>query len=131
MTTNQVRACIGEDGESREFEFRYDATSESVLAYVPGHYDDYIFELDLDLRGDATVNIMNYGSFYEYARLGIPEQAIVFASQVLGCAVYSHRAQPEFSYGNNRAEVATKVWQRLVALGGATYDGVDDRFRSI
>lgn len=130
MTAPQLRWCIGEHGDKHLFEFYYDAALGRVLAYVPGHYDEHIFELNLDLEGEVRINIMNYGSFFEYARLGIPEQAIAFASEAVGRAIYSNPVHVENIWGNSRAEVATKVWRRLVALGGATYDDVSDRFQS-
>ncbi|WP_155767645.1 hypothetical protein [Xanthomonas hortorum] len=125
----ETRSCIGQDGTKREFEFHYRKNEDRVFVFVHDHYHDPIFELNLDLENQARVIVMSHGSNYDYARFGIAEQALAFAAKAIGRPVYSNNSAD--SEVNRREDVATKVWKRLVALGGADYDPEDDRYHTV
>ncbi|MET4728559.1 hypothetical protein ABIE09_002369 [Lysobacter enzymogenes] len=126
MGKSEIIDCKGRDGMSRSFLF--DIERQGSLAFVrvhiPGGDWDHVFELTLDVGNRARVILMNNLGMLEYAGLGIPDEAIIFASKILGRKVISNTKN--FVAGNCRQLNATKVWERLRVQGRAVYDmGLD------
>lgn len=128
----------GADGQERTFFCRFE-----VEELCPSRLHVRVFQeptCDGDRWFDTTilevspkvgrVVMMAHHDQEEYVARGIPEALIrMLASQRYERIVSSANTTAATARGEYRTPAATKVWQRLVAAGEATYDASADEFR--
>jgi hypothetical protein len=125
-------SCVGREGKKSEFEY---AIVEEPLngkwlfaaSCNPLLPQREFFELVLEELDADTVRVVSVNHFDipQYVARGIPEALLQIAKTELGKRVQS---SPEHGPTGDvfRSRAATKVWERLVAAGAATYDPMSD-----
>lgn len=128
--------CTGRDAITRTFEYRFSTDLQGLRTFRvtarPVPEDGAFFELAVSELDATTVRVVMAHHFNrpEYAGMGIPEALLPIVKQQLGMVVESSPAQ---GTGDNvyRQPNATKYWERLRAVGGATYDAARDVYSVI
>ncbi len=90
---------------------------------VPPQPDGEAFDLSVTALDDATVRqtmLAHHGN-PAYAAMGIPDALIPVVAAVLGKKVVSSPTTVDDT-GVYRTQAATKVWDRLLGKGLASYD---------
>jgi hypothetical protein len=99
---------------------------------IPGQSGREFFELRLEVVDPTTFKVvmMNHHEMDVYRAMGIPEALIELAAYQLGKRVVSSSNNPGFhsSHGERRTLAATKVWERLIARGLASYSSMADMY---
>ena len=127
-------SCRGRDGIVRDFEYRVEHNrTDGQWTYrvttIPPPAGGDFFELRVVELDESAVRVVMANHFYkeEYSAMGIPEALLPVVKAELGRAVESSPSQGPVA-GIYRADSATKYWERLCKLGGATYDSSTDIF---
>ncbi|MCF7750181.1 hypothetical protein KQ945_05455 [Bacillus subtilis subsp. subtilis] len=126
--------CIGQDGEQHPFLISLPEPTPDLVTFYVVH-SDYPsatpFRLVLDNSGaEALVEAMTHDGEVFYARKGVPDAALLYASRHLGKTVRSHAGPAGDPYANYRWPNADKVWVRLAARGHAVYNVAEDVYRT-
>lgn len=125
--------CIDKAGNAKTFEYWFSEDAlrsewQFFVAETSPRTTDQPFELAVKEIDDATVRVVmisNHGRPC-YASKGIPDALLATVKVELQRAVQS---SPAAGGGNVfRTPAATKVWERLVGKGLATYDDATDIF---
>ena len=141
MSFENIIECIGRD--NLETTFRYSLEESELNQYkkwifriVPENleFQDWfefsVLELsEIDRIGKVIT--MNANRRSEYLSKGIPDKMIEVSSQVLGLNIISSTNKEEYKFTENefRTEEASKVWDRLVKKGCASYDLENDVYK--
>jgi len=127
-----IISCTGRDGIVRGFEYRTirDETEGQWLfkvTTIPAPKSGDFFELCVCEHGESRVRIVMANHFHktEYAAMGIPEALLPAVKIELGRIVESSPGQGPVG-DVYRTDSATKYWERLCQIGGATYDPSTD-----
>lgn len=127
--------CVGRDGMERQFEYKALEQSSSgewryIVTTIPPLSSGEFFELTVTELDGQTVRVvmMDHHNVLEYVAMGIPEALLPVAKAELGKIVQSSPTRGETA-DVRRSLPATKVWERLVASGSATYDSENDIYQ--
>lgn len=130
--TGSLLICAGRDGVERAFEHRFekdqfDETWHFCAQTVPPQFDGAAFDLSVTALDGARVRqvILAHHDNPAYATMGIPDALIPVVAAALGKKVVSSPTTADDA-GVYRTVAATKVWDRLVAKGVATFDPAAD-----
>jgi len=129
---------IDKEGKTQTFKYKYETelTFERekwhfVIVPEDEVYDDF-FYLGATAISDDTLKIttVNRHNQIIYSAKGITEKIIQILALLSGKKVISSTNNPAFKFFDEefRTPAATKVWQRVVQQGFATYDAETDIF---
>jgi hypothetical protein len=137
--------CIDIDGVRHEFYARIikDAVVASDGSVINAwqyfiydnnapEYTEEFFDAEFVEVDSQTIlsRAMSHKNIERYTKKGIPEAVIRDASSRLGKAVVSSsNIEYLLDETESRTASATRVWERLVAAGLATYDHAKDRYK--
>jgi hypothetical protein len=117
----------GRDGVERGFEYgvekdQFEETWHFRVQTVPPQPDGEAFDLSVAALDEATVRqvMLAHHNNTAYAAMGIPDALIPVVAAVLGKKVVSSPTTADDA-GVYRTVAATKVWDRLVQKGVATF----------
>ncbi len=122
--------CIGRDQIEREFNLRVEKTYHGYPWFMASHESmiHEFFELVLKPLDDGSHMVMMINAHGVYGGCGIPDAILPFAANHLSTEI---RSSPTMSADYWRTPAATKVWERLVAVGKAEYNKETDIYRII
>ncbi len=124
--------CTGRDGVARTFEYthekdQFEETWHFRVQTVPPQPDGEAFDLSVMNLSDTTVRqvMLAHHENPAYTAMGIPDALIPVVAELLGRTVVSSPTTADDT-GVYRTVAATKVWDRLVGKGLASYDADAD-----
>jgi hypothetical protein len=124
--------CTGRDGIERTFEYsfekdQFEETWHFRVQTIPPQPDGEAFDLSVTALDDAAVRqvMLAHHDNPAFAAKGIPDALIAVVAAVLGKKVVSSPTTADDT-GVYRTVAATKVWDRLLAKGVASYDAETD-----
>lgn len=131
--------CLGRDGKSRDFYYRYSVTDHACEEYHLNIFasencdDGDFFGIVARRIDDSTIKIVSIEKNDDqlYGAKGIPDSALPKLKSLSGLTVVSSSRANANDLSERRTCSATKYWDRLVSKGLAEYDSENDRYRLI
>ena len=134
MTSLTPINTIDRFGKNRTFKYKRESTTRKHLFRVyadpplqSGDFFDFEVEAVDNAETAFKIVMMNHYLVEEYSGAGVPDAMIPEISRVLGKCVVSSSNKSR-TPGEYRTAKATKVWDRLVVKGVATYDEATDSY---
>jgi hypothetical protein len=133
--------CTDRNGSPSQFKYSMDESEEEgnvkwvfrVMPFDLNASDWYEFAITVINPTVGKVTVMDNRDLVQYRGKGITEKMIEEAANVLGLTVISstNKSQKKLLLTEWRTPAATKIWNRLLDQGRATYNEEDDIYTFI